>query len=174
MSNPANDPTLAPAQRPVASDDATITGARATTVELPAVPTAPAGYCIERELGRGGMGVVYLARQIGLNRPVALKMVLTGLQASPSELIRFLAEAEAIAQLHHPNVVQIFEVGSHAGVPYFTLEFCGGGALDTKLAGNALSSDESARLMEAIARGVHAAHTRGIIHRDLKPQNVLL
>jgi tetratricopeptide (TPR) repeat protein len=174
MSNPANDPTLAPAPRPAASDDVTVTGVRTTTVELPAVPTAPPGYCIERELGRGGMGVVYLAHQIGLNRPVALKMVLTGLQASPSELVRFLAEAEAIAQLHHPNVVQIYEVGSHAGVPYFTLEYCGGGALDAKLAGNALSSDESARLMEGIARGVQAAHARGIIHRDLKPQNVLL
>jgi WD40 repeat protein len=120
------------------------------------------------------MGVVYLARQLSLNRPVALKMILSGAHTGPKELARFLAEAEAVAALRHPNVVQIFEVDTHVGRPYFTLEFCDGGSLDRKLAGNPIPPADAAAMVETLARAVQAAHDTGIVHRDLKPQNVLL
>ena len=135
---------------------------------------SPPGYEVIRELGRGGMGIVYLARQVALDRPVALKMILAGSHAGPQELARFRAEAEAIAQLRHPNIVQVHEVGTVADRPYFTLEFCEGGSLHQKLAGSPVEPAGAARIAEAVARGVHAAHEKGIVHRDLKPQNVLL
>jgi serine/threonine protein kinase/Tfp pilus assembly protein PilF len=132
------------------------------------------GYEILSELGRGGMGVVYLARQVALDRDVALKMVLAGELAGPAERVRFRTEAEAIARLQHPNVVQIFEVGEAGGRPFCSLEYCPGGSLDRKLQGTPLPPAEAARLVETLARAVQAAHDRGIIHRDLKPANVLL
>jgi tRNA A-37 threonylcarbamoyl transferase component Bud32 len=136
----------------------------------PAVP----GYEILRELGRGGMGVVYQARQLRLNRLVALKMVLAGAHARPEDLLRFLAEAEAVAQLQHPHIVQIYEASQHAGLPFFALEFLEGGSLAQKLQGSPLPAQEAAQLVERLARAMQAAHERGIIHRDLKPANVLL
>jgi serine/threonine protein kinase/tetratricopeptide (TPR) repeat protein len=150
----------------------------ATTPEAPAaattsLPNVP-GYELLRELGRGGMGVVYLARQLRLNRLVALKMVLAGEHARPDDLLRFLAEAEAIAQLQHPHIVQIYEVGQHAGLPFFALEYLDGGSLAHKLQGTPLPAREAAQLVETLAQAVQAAHARGIIHRDLKPANVLL
>jgi WD40 repeat protein len=120
------------------------------------------------------MGVVYKARQLGLNRLVALKMIKAGAGAGPDELTRFRSEAEAVAHLQHPNIVQVFEVGEHAGLPYFSLEFCPGGGLDKKLAGTPLSSVEAAGLVQTLAAAVDAAHRKGLIHRDLKPANVLL
>jgi WD40 repeat protein len=132
------------------------------------------GYDILQELGRGGMGVVYKARQHKLNRVVALKMILAGGHASASDLARFLAEAEAVAQMQHPNIVQLFESGQHDGLPYFTLEFVVGGSLSQKLGGVPLPPREAARLVEQLARGMHYAHERGIVHRDLKPANILL
>jgi serine/threonine protein kinase len=143
----------------------------------PAVPsdqTAVPGYEILGVLGRGGMGVVYEARQIALKRTVALKMILGGVHASPGQLTRFRVEAEAVAHLQHPNIVQIHEVGEHNGLPYFSLEFVGGGSLDQHLAGVPQSPRPAARLVEKLARAMHHAHQRGIIHRDLKPANVLL
>jgi tetratricopeptide (TPR) repeat protein len=137
------------------------------TVEVP-------GYDLLGELGRGGAGVVYKARQTALDRVVALKMILTGGHAAEGELARFLAEAEAVARLQHPNVVQVYEVGRHEGLPYFSLEYCPGGSLADRLAGGPLPARAAAELTAAVARGVHAAHARGIIHRDLKPGNVLL
>jgi WD40 repeat protein len=134
----------------------------------------PPGYEILGELGRGGMGVVYKARQKGLGRLVALKMVLVGGHAGPEELARFRTEAEAIARLQHPNIVQIYEVGEHDGLPFFSLEFCPGGSLDRELDGTPLRPREAAALAERLARAVDAAHAKGVVHRDLKPANVLL
>jgi serine/threonine protein kinase len=131
------------------------------------------GYQILGELGRGGMGVVYLARQDSLNRKVALKMVLTGMHASETEKTRFLAEAEAVAAIHHVGVVQVFDFGTHDGCPFFALEYLSGGSLSAKLNGTPLSAKESASLVERIGLAVQAAHTAGIVHRDLKPANIL-
>jgi tetratricopeptide (TPR) repeat protein len=126
------------------------------------------------ELGRGGMGVVYKARQIGLNRFVALKTLLAGGHASLSDLARFLREAEVIARLRHPNIVQVYEVGECGGLPYFSLEFCPGGSLAAKLAGTPLPPRKAAELVGIVAKAVHTAHTHDIVHRDLKPGNILL
>jgi hypothetical protein len=131
-------------------------------------------YEVLEELGRGGMGVVYKARQVSLNRVVALKQILAGAHAGPADLTRFRAEAEAVARLQHPNIVQVFEVGEHQGRPFLSLEFCGGGNLAKKLNGTPLPPKEAARLVETLGRAVHAAHQRQVIHRDLKPANVLL
>jgi tRNA A-37 threonylcarbamoyl transferase component Bud32 len=133
-----------------------------------------AGYEVLGEIGRGGMGVVYKARQPKLNRLVALKMVLVGSHASEQELGRFRAEAEAVARLQHPNVVQIYEVGEQNGLPYFSLEYCDGGSLAAQLNGTPLPAPQAARLVETLAGAVHAAHQQKVVHRDLKPANVLL
>jgi serine/threonine-protein kinase len=119
------------------------------------------------------MGVVYQARHRKLNRPVALKMILAGAHAGEAELARFRTEAEAIARLQHSNIVQIYEIGEQAGLPYIVLEFCGGGSLEKKLSGTPLPAEEAAVLVEALARAMAAAHQKGVIHRDLKPANVL-
>src|SRR5579884_2122796 len=132
------------------------------------------GYEIISELGRGGMGVVYLARQVSADRLVALKMILAGAHASEADLARFRAEARAAAHLQHPNIVQVFEVGEHQGLPFFSLEFCPGGSLEKKLAGKGLPPKQAARLVETLARAMQAAHDKGIVHRDLKPANVLM
>ena len=130
-------------------------------------------YEVLDTLGHGGMGVVYKARQKGLNRIVALKMILSP-HAGPRERARFRAEAEAAARLQHPNIVQIYEVGSHDGCPYLTMELIDGQSLDERLAEGPLSAVTSAELVQTLARAVHAAHQHGIVHRDLKPANVLL
>jgi tRNA A-37 threonylcarbamoyl transferase component Bud32 len=136
-------------------------------------PVVP-GYEILGELGRGGMGVVYKARHLKLNRVVALKMVLAGGHAGPDDLARFLAEAEAVAALQHPHIVQLHDFGEHEGLPFFTLEFVPGGSLADKLSVTPLPPQEAARVVEQLARGLHYAHGKGIVHRDLKPANVLL
>jgi len=132
------------------------------------------GYEILGELGRGGMGVVYKARHTGLNRIVALKMVLSGAHASGDDLMRFRTEAEAIARLQHPYIVQVYDIGNHEGRPYFSLEYCDGGSLERALRQRPLEPREAARLVEQLAEAMHVAHERGIIHRDLKPANMLL
>jgi serine/threonine-protein kinase len=137
------------------------------------LPTVP-GYEILSELGRGGMGVVYKARQRGLDRLVALKMVLTGGHASATELLRFRTEARAVAQLQHPNIVQIHEVGECDGCPYFSLEYLDGGNLADRIAVTPLPPVEAATLVRALADAMECAHRAGIIHRDLKPGNVLM
>jgi WD40 repeat protein/tRNA A-37 threonylcarbamoyl transferase component Bud32 len=133
-----------------------------------------AGYEILAELGRGGMGVVYKARQARLGRVVALKMLLAGAHAGAQELARFRVEAEAVARLQHPNIVQIFEVGEEKGSPYLALEYVEGGSLSDKLKGTPLPARAAAELVEALALAIDAAHRRGIVHRDLKPANILL
>jgi WD40 repeat protein len=142
----------------------------ADAAPLPAVP----GYEVLGELGRGGMGVVYQARQTSLNRVVALKMIRAGAHADEFDLGRFRAEAETLARLQHPGIVQVFEVGEHQGLPFFSLEFCPGGSLDRKLNGTPLPPREAAAPAERLARAVQAAHEQRVVHRDLKPANVLL
>jgi serine/threonine protein kinase len=139
----------------------------------PPPPEVP-GYTLLGELGRGGMGVVYKARQGALNRVVALKMLLSLAPIRPDQLARFRAEAEALARLHHPNVIPIFEFGECDGRPFFTMAYVPGPSLDRVIDGRAQDIGRSAQLVEALARAVHAVHRSGIIHRDLKPANVLL
>jgi serine/threonine protein kinase/WD40 repeat protein len=143
------------------------------TAEPPGAPRIP-GYEILGELGRGGMGIVYKARQIKADRVVALKMLLAGGLAGTDDMDRFRSEAAAIARLQHPNIVQVFEVGEHDGMPFFSLEFCAGGSLDRHLAGKPLPPRDAATLVERLALAVEAAHEKHIVHRDLKPANVLL
>jgi WD40 repeat protein/tRNA A-37 threonylcarbamoyl transferase component Bud32 len=155
---------------PWATDPATAPTIAAASRALSCVP----GYEILSVLGRGGMGVVYKARQVKLDRLVALKMVLAGGHAGVEELARFRSEAEAVARLQHPNIVQIHEVGDCAGQPFFSLEFCSGGSLADQLDGTPWAPGRAAGLVETLARAMDAAHQRGVVHRDLKPANVLM
>jgi serine/threonine-protein kinase len=138
--------------------------------ELPQIP----GYVLLGELGRGGMGVVYKARHVGLKRLVALKMILVGSHAGPAELSRFRTEAEAVARLQHPNFVNIYDIGESERHPYVSLEFVEGGSLADQLTGKPWPVRKAAVLVETLARAMHHAHRRNIVHRDLKPANVLM
>ena len=131
-------------------------------------------YELLEEIARGGMGVVYRARQKSLNRTVALKMMLSGQFAQPEFVQRFRAEAEAIAQLQHPNIVAIHEVGEHAGQPFFSMDFVGGRTLAEIVHEGPLPVKRAATYLKVIAEAVHYAHQHGILHRDLKPSNVLI
>ena len=137
---------------------------------LPVIP----GYEVLGVLGRGGMGVVYRAWQKGLNRSVAVKMVHAWTQADPKVLSRFRVEAEAVARLQHPHIVQVHEVGEHAGSPFLVLELVEGRSLAAWLAGTPRPARPAAELLETLARAVHYAHRQGVVHRDLTPANVLL
>jgi serine/threonine-protein kinase len=133
-----------------------------------------ASYELLGELGHGGMGVVYKARHIRLDRFVALKMVLAGAHASPVQLARFLSESQAIARLQHPNIVQLYEVGEHEGLPFLALEFVDGDSLAQKTGGRPMPPREAAQLIAILAGAMDYAHRNGVIHRDLKPANILL
>ena len=137
---------------------------------LPSIP----GYEVEAVLGVGGMGVVFKARHLQLNRVVALKMLIAGTYAGPPERARFQREAEAVAGLCHANIVQLYEVGEHEGRPYFAMELVDGGNLSQKLASKPQPVRRAAELVAQLAEAVSVAHSAGIIHRDLKPANILL
>ncbi|QEH35754.1 Serine/threonine-protein kinase PknB [Aquisphaera giovannonii] len=140
---------------------------------LEGAPEIP-GYRILGELGRGGAGVVYRARQLALNRLVALKVIQAGHHALPGAAGRFRAEAEAAARFQHPNIIQVYEVGEHEGLGYITLEYAAGGSLGAAIAGTPQDPAASAALVEQLARAIHYAHGCGIVHRDLKPANIVL
>jgi len=146
------------------------TEARFLETALPVIP----GYSVLGVLGRGGMGVVYEARDLRLTRTVAIKMLLAGGYATPSELARFIREAQAIAVLRHPHIIQIFDVDDLEGRPYFTMEYLEGGSLAEKMAGVPQPAKDAAAMVATLAQAIQAAHTAGIVHRDLKPSNILL
>jgi serine/threonine-protein kinase len=171
---------------PSATMDHAPPSADATSDEISEPPKRPAakravpdvvnvpGYEILGILGRGGMGVVYKAKHLKLKRTVALKMVLAGGHASESDLARFYIEAEAVAQLQHPNIVQVFEISEQNGLPFFALEYVDGGSLSKKLDGKPQPPRDAARMVQTLAEAMAYAHLHGIIHRDLKPANILL
>jgi hypothetical protein len=169
---PVNDQTLvAPATRMPTADEEAI-ARTAKGVALSGLDVE--GYEIISELGRGGMGVVYKACQTQANRLVALKMILSSRHAGQQARKRFRIEAESVARLQHPNIVQLYEVGEHDGYPFFSLEYCEGGTLDRHLKHEPISAERAARIVETLARAMHYAHERGVVHRDLKPANILL
>ncbi len=181
----ADAPTLAPTS-PTVHEEATVAPRDQATVDLGSSAPTPldapltdriryfGDYEVVRELARGGMGVVFLARQVSLNRPVALKMILAGQLADDIDVKRFYTEAEAAANLDHPGIVPIFEVGQHEGQHYFSMGFVEGQSLSQRLADGPLPPREAAALMVKVAEAIGYAHQQGVIHRDLKPGNILL
>jgi eukaryotic-like serine/threonine-protein kinase len=138
------------------------------------LPKEIGNYEIMSVLGRGGMGIVYKARHRKLGREVALKMVLAGSHASEEQLERFIAEAKAVAHMQHPNIVQIFEVGEHDGLPFFSLEYVDGDSLDKNVRLQPLEPQYAAKLTETLTRAMQYAHDHKVLHRDIKPANVLM
>ncbi len=183
-------PTIAPAMRDLAASaldhDGTAQPTHAATVDLgssgPARPDPSelthiryfGDYEILREIARGGMGVVFEARQVSLNRTVALKMILAGQFADDTDVKRFYTEAEAAAHLDHPGIVPIFEIGQHAGQHYFSMGFVDGPSLRQRLSDGPLPIRDAADFILRVSEAVAYAHDRGVIHRDLKPANILL
>jgi len=178
MTEPNSQPDATMAYQPEPKPAVTMEGVPAP-LSIPSIVISKetaevSGYEILSELGRGGMGVVYKARQITLNRIVALKMILSGAHTGEAQLARFKAEAEALAKVQHPNIVQVYDVGTHQGHPYIALEYVEGGNLAEKTRGIPQPPRAAARLVELLARAIQATHEAGIIHRDLKPVNILL
>jgi serine/threonine-protein kinase len=169
--DPLPDPATPSSHQHDGTADFTRQGQRPAKLKA---PVYVAGYEVISVLGRGAMGVVYKARQRGLKRLVALKMILAGKHASEQDLARFRVEANAVAQLQHPGIVQIYEVGEDEGRPFFSLEFVDGSSLHQKLQGMPLPPKEAAALLRKMAEAMAYAHERGVIHRDLKPANVLM
>ena len=185
---PAKPPThpIQGLARPSVREDATVAPGDQATLALGPVSTAETAdtspprvryfgdYEIIREIARGGMGVVFQARQMSLNRPVALKMILAGQLANDVDVKRFYTEAEAAANLDHPGIVPIYEVGQHEDQHYFSMGFVEGQSLSHRLADGPLPPREAAELIGRVSEAIEFAHQHGVIHRDLKPANILL
>jgi tRNA A-37 threonylcarbamoyl transferase component Bud32/tetratricopeptide (TPR) repeat protein len=161
----------------VVPDDST----KETVGDSPPYPEAPSikgmkigDYEVISELGRGGMGVVYKARQTSLNRVVAVKMIMGASFASKAQRTRFFREAEMVASLKHPNIVAIHEISEHDGQPFFSMDYIEGTNLKAMIRNGAILWKEAVQIIKAIALAMHTAHMRGVIHRDLKPQNILV
>src|SRR5258708_24887637 len=152
---------------------AAASGARDQFPELPRLRYF-GDYELLEEISRGGMGVVYKARQMSLDRIVALKMMRPGLLATPAEVARFRSEAAAAARLQHPNIVTIFEVGEHDGLHYFSMDYVEGANLAQLAGGKPLPEAQAAKYVKTVAEAVAFAHDRGTVHRDLKPSNILI
>jgi eukaryotic-like serine/threonine-protein kinase len=138
------------------------------------LPIQLGDYELIEEIGHGGMGVVYRAKQLSLGREVAVKMILRGRLASESDRKRFFVEAEATAKLSHPNIVPVYEVGEHEGRPFFSMQLVRGKTLSALIADGPLQQRDAARYMVPICRAIHYAHEQGILHRDIKPSNILI
>ena len=169
---PCEAVTFPPSDQP--SEEASPTGEAGVTLEAGAAVRYFGDYELLEEIARGGMGVVYKARQISLNRIVALKMILTGQLAGKEDVRRFHAEAEAAANLNHPGIVPIYEIGEHEGQHFFSMGFVDGASLAATIKDGPLPPKEAAECTRKVAEVIAFAHKRGVIHRDLKPANVLL
>ncbi|MEZ6058874.1 MAG: serine/threonine-protein kinase [Planctomycetaceae bacterium] len=156
------------------TDDQPRRGQRLTSSHGSAVGTYIADYELLEEIGRGGMGVVYRARQESLDRTVALKMIPNAAFAASQDLARLRAEALAAARLHHPNIVPIYEVGEHNGQPWFSMQLLEGQTLSERLMQGPLAAEEAVRLLIPVVEAIGAAHRAGVLHRDLKPSNILI
>lgn len=152
----------------------TIIGERPMSIDPLGIPDRVGDYKPLEEIGRGGMGIVYRAHQISLDRTVALKMILNGQLASPVDVARFRAEAESAARLHHPHIVPVYEVGEFRGQPYFSMQAIEGTTLARQLAEGALPPREAAQLLIPVCEAIADAHRHGVLHRDLKPSNILI
>jgi serine/threonine protein kinase len=173
--DPRSAPTLASAAPTAGMTPEMVVQVEAESSAVAMEPRRFGEYVLLKEIGRGGMGIVYRARQPSLDRIVALKMVLTGRLATPDDLQRFLSEAAAAGGLQHPNIVKVYEVGNVDGQHYFSMEFIEGQSLAQKLQEHGpLPSRTAARYARSIARAIHHAHAQRILHRDLKPSNILL
>jgi serine/threonine protein kinase len=173
----ATVPPVSPSKSPHDQPTAAVLGRDPSAIPSASEPVRVryfGDYEIVREIARGGMGVVFRARQVSLNRTVALKMILAGQLADDTDVKRFYTEAEAAANLDHPGIVPIFEVGQHEGQHYFAMGFVEGQSLSERLAEAPLPAREAAELIRRVSDAIEYAHRRGVIHRDLKPANILL